>query len=383
MNMDKQHFIPQANPGASYYAYKDAIDGAIQKVLEGGWYILGEEVQKFEAEFASYVGLNYGVGVASGTDALEIAFRACDICAGDLVFTVSHTAVATVAAIERAGATPVLVDIDPQTYTMDPDCLAKAVAYYANTDSSYSPKAIIPVHLYGHPANMRAIMKIANEYRLCVIEDCSQAHGAKLYGENVGTFGDMATFSFYPTKNLGAFGDGGIVVCNNEGLFNKMRALREYGWKDRYISSFPGLNSRLDEIQAAILRIKLTSLDVDVARRRQIAKLYNEMLQGTKLVLPDEGADVFHAYHLYVVQTEDRPGLQGYLREKGIGTAVHYPAPVHLQPAYKGRVLTAPGGLSVTEGICEKIVSLPMYPQLTDDQVDRVCNSVKTWVSKQ
>lgn len=375
-------FIPQANPGASYLACKDEIDKAVQNVLQTGWYILGQEVREFESEFASYIGLGHAVGVASGTDALEIALRAYDVGAGDLVFTVSHTAVATVAAIERAGATPVLVDIDPKTFTLDPLSLEGAVKHYKN-HASLNPKVVIPVHLYGHPADMQSINSIARNHHLRVIEDCSQAHGARLGGKNVGTMGDVATFSFYPTKNLGAFGDGGIVVSNSSEMADKMWALREYGWTERYISAFPGLNSRLDELQAAILRIKLKSLDADVARRRQIAKLYDEILRETRLVLPDEGADVFHAYHLYVVQTEDRAGLQGYLREQGIGTAVHYPAPVHLQPAYKGRVLTAPGGLPVTEGVCEKILSLPMYPQLTDDQVERVCNSVKAWVGKQ
>jgi dTDP-4-amino-4,6-dideoxygalactose transaminase len=314
--------------------------------------------------------------VASGTDALEIAIRACDIGPGDIVFTVSHTAVATVAAIERAGAVPVLVDIDPQTFTIDPDCLAKAIKHY-NNNSSFEPKAVIPVHLYGHPADMQTIIDVAKNNHLQVIEDCSQAHGAKLNGKNVGTFGDLATFSFYPTKNLGAFGDGGMVVCNSGEMADKMRALREYGWTERYISAFPGLNSRLDELQAAILRVKLRRLDADVARRREIARLYNEMLGSTKLVLPSEGNDIFHAYHLYVIQTEDRDALQGYLRGHGVGTVVHYPVPVHLQPAYKGRILTAVDGLGITESVCKKILSLPMYPQLTNEQVTNVCNRVK------
>jgi len=378
MMKEQLNFIPQANPKASYLAYKGEIDAAVQKVLQTGWYILGQEVRDFESEFATYVGAGNAVGVASGTDALEIAIRACDIGPGDIVFTVSHTAVATVAAIERAGAFPVLVDIDPHTFTMDPVCLSKAINHYEN-HSSLKPKAVIPVHLYGHPADMQTIVEIAKKNHLQVIEDCSQALGAKLNGKNVGTFGDLATFSFYPTKNLGAFGDGGMVVCNSTELADKMRALREYGWTERYISAFPGLNSRLDELQAAILRVKLRHLDADVTRRREIAGLYNEMLGSTKLVLPSEGNDIFHAYHLYVVQTEDRGGLQAYLREHSVGTAVHYPVPVHLQPAYKGRTLTAVDGLVITEGVCKKILSLPMYPQLTNEQVKKVCIHVKEW----
>jgi len=372
-------FIQQANPKAGYYAYKAEIDAAFKRVLESGWYILGQEVKSFEDEFASYIGIGNAIGVASGTDAIEIALRACGVGKGDLVFTVSHTAVATVASIERSGAVPVLVDIDPKTYTMDPGCLEKAIAYYKKNNTSYSTKAIIPVHLYGHPADMQAVMDIAKRNQLIVIEDCAQAHGAKLDGKNVGRFGDLGTFSFYPTKNLGALGDGGIVICNDKGLADNVRALREYGWKERYVSAFSGLNSRLDELQAAILRVKLKKLDSDNARRREIASLYNEILESTNLLLPSENANILHAYHLYVVQTDKQEGLQRYLRDHGVGTAIHYPVPVHLQPAYRGKILIGLEGLEITETVCRQILSLPMYPQMTNERVEKVCTCIKEW----
>ena len=371
-------FIPNANPKAGYLFYKAEIDVAFKRVLESGWYILGQEVKSFEDEFASYIGIGNAIGVASGTDAIEIALRACDIGPGDLVFTVSHTAIATVAAIERSGAVPVLIDIDSKTYTMDPDYLEKVITYYKKNNSSYFPKAIIPVHLYGHPADMRAVMDIAKRNQLIVIEDCAQAHGAKLNGKNVGTFGDLGAFSFYPTKNLGALGDGGIVVCNDRGLADKVRALREYGWKERYVSAFSGINSRLDELQAAILRVKLKKLDSDNARRREIARIYKEKLESTNLLLPSADVNVLHAYHLYVVQTDKREGLQKYLRDHGLGTAIHYPVPIHLQPAYK-KILIGLEGLEITEIVCGRILSLPMYPQMSNEQVEKVCTCIKEW----
>jgi dTDP-4-amino-4,6-dideoxygalactose transaminase len=375
--MKSDSFIPQANPKVGYLAQKDEIDAAFKRVLESGWYILSQEVKSFEAEFASYIGVRNAIGVASGTDALEIALRACDVGPGDLVFTVSHTAVATVAAIERSGAVPVLVDIDPQTYTMDPDCLEKAITYQKN--NSFRPKAIIPVHLYGHPADMNVLLDIAKRKHLKVIEDCAQAHGAKLNGINVGTWGDLGAFSFYPTKNLGAFGDGGIVVCNDLSLADKVRALREYGWKERYISAFSGINSRLDELQAAILRVKLKKLDSDNARRREIARIYKENLESTNLILPSEDANDLHVYHLYVVQTDKQKELQKYLRDHGVATGIHYPVPVHLQTAYRGRIFIGKNGLEITESVCRRILSLPMYPQMSDEQVEKVYTRIKEW----
>ena len=378
-NTPLKNFILQANPKASYLSYKDEIEFAIKKVLESGNYILGEEVRSFEEEFASYIGVRYGIGVASGTDAIEICLRGFGIGQGYLVFTVSHTAVATVAAIERAGATPVLVDIDPKTYTMDPNSLEEAINYYKRDSKFGKLGAVIPVHLYGHPAEMDDIIYIAKKNGLLVIEDCAQAHGAEYKGKKVGSFGDASAFSFYPTKNLGAFGDGGMILCNDLKLAEKIRALREYGWEERYISSFSGQNSRLDEIQAAILRVKLKGLDKDNSIRKRIAKLYREKLEMLPIDLPSEKDYVKHVYHLYVIGVDGRDSLKDYLKENGILTSIHYPLPVHLQPAYKGRVLISPDGLRETERIYKRILSLPMYPQLEDDEIETVCYYIKKW----
>ena len=258
------HMTPQPYPKANYLAHKTGIDAAVKRVLESGWYILGREVEAFEQEFATYVGIRHAIGVANGTDALHLALRACGIGPGDAVITVSHTAVATVAAIELAGATPVLVDIDPDTFTIDVNSLEDAITKHDQgswSGASACLKAIIPVHIYGHPADMQAIMDIAERYGLFVLEDCAQSHGAVIQGKKTGTWGHISTFSFYPTKNLGALGDGGAVVTNDPQLSERCRLLREYGWRKRFVCDVPGMNSRLDELQAAILRAKLPSLD--------------------------------------------------------------------------------------------------------------------------
>jgi len=265
-----------ANPGAQYQAHKAEIDAAVARVLAGGWYILGEETRAFEAEFAAYIGVREAVGVGSGTDALQIALAACEIGAGDEVITVSHTAVATISAIEMAGATPVLVDIEPDFFTIDP----------AQIEAAITPrtKAIIPVHIYGQPANLDAVLEIASRHKLRVIEDCAQAHGAAFRGTRVGAHGDIACFSFYPTKNLGAIGDGGMVVTNDVALAERARLLREYGWAERYVSHISGRNSRLDELQAAILRVKLRRLDDDNQMRAQIAQTLEDSGDHAQIV---------------------------------------------------------------------------------------------------
>jgi dTDP-4-amino-4,6-dideoxygalactose transaminase len=368
-------FIQQASPKAGYLAQKDKIDAAIKRVLESGCYILGQEVKSFEDEFASYIGVRYAIGVASGTDALEIALRSCDVGPEDLVFTVSHTAVATVAAIERSGAVPVLVDIDPKTYTMDPGCLEKAITYYKRNNTSYSPKAIIAVHLNGHPADMRAVTDIAKRNQLIVIEDCAQAHGAKFDGKYVGTWGNLGAFSFYPTKNLGAIGDGGIVVTSDGELQRKLLSLRQYGWEERYISSTPGINSRLDEIQAAILRVKLRYLEESNKRRIHIAKMYGRLLENTFFQLPRRvGENTRHVYHQYVIRAKNRDEVRAYLQANGVGSAIHYPVPIHLQPAYHEHISISLDGLLHTERTCREILSLPMYPELRDEQIHRICD---------
>jgi len=356
-----------ANPHAQYLAYKDEIDEAIARVLNKGRYVLGDETMAFEREFADYVGVAFAAGVGSGTEAIHLALRACGVGPGDEVITVSHTAVATVAAIEMAGATPVLVDIEPTTYTMAPKALEAAL--------SPRTRAVIPVHLYGHPADMEAILSIARGAKLKVIEDCAQAHGARYAGKRVGSMGDAACFSFYPTKNLGAIGDGGAVVCRDKAIHDQLKLLREYGWAERYVSRIPGMNSRLDELQAAILRVKLRRLDEDNAKRVRLAAAYDARLQGSGLGLPRRGGDIAHVYHLYVIRSDEREALQRHLQDAGIGTLVHYPQPIHLQPAYRGRVRTGPS-MHETERASAQVLSLPMYPELQGAEQDRVVRAI-------
>lgn len=374
--------IPQTDPKANYLAHKAEIDAAIARVLDSGRYILGREVAAFEAAFAAYIGMGYAIGVASGTAALEIALRACDVGPGDVVFTVSHTAVATVAAIELVGATPVLVDVDPATFTMDPHHLQDTIEQYSREHRLPAGhgrlKAILPVHLYGHPADMPAIVEIAQRYGLHTIEDCAQSHGAMLDGRRTGAWGDIAAFSFYPTKNLGGLGDGGMVVTGSAELAERARLLRQYGWRRRYVSEMAGTNSRLDELQAAILGVKLRYLDAENERRRAIAERYTRLLAGTRVRPPSCGSTVEHAYHQYVVRAEGRDGLRGHLQERGIGTLVHYPQPVHLQPAYAGR-LQSNGTLAHSERAAAQVLSLPMYPELPAEGVARVAGAVQSW----
>jgi len=360
-----------ADPGASYQSHKAAIDAAVARVLASGWFILGKEVTGFEAEFAAYQGQAHAVGTGSGTEALHLALLACDVRPGDAVITVSHTAVATVAAIELCGAHPILVDIEPVTFVMDTARLEDTIRA-----SERPVKAIIPVHLYGHPAPMAAVMAIAQRHGLRVIEDCAQAHGAVIDGRKIGTWGDIAAFSFYPTKNLGALGDGGAVVTSDAHLNEQARLLRQYGWRERYISAVPGLNTRLDEMQAAVLRVKLPHLDTENARRRDIAALYNELLRDTGLQLPVESPGIEHVYHQYVVRSSRRDELAASLKSEGIGTAILYPMPVHLQPAYLGRVGIGAGGLAHTEAVCRDLLCLPVHPQLSDQQIERIAGAI-------
>jgi dTDP-4-amino-4,6-dideoxygalactose transaminase len=370
--------VPIADPHANYVAHQEEIQSAIGRVLDRGNYILGEEVRLFESEFAHHVGVGDCVGVANGTDALEIALRSCRIGAGDQVVTVSHTAIATAAAIDLVGAVPVLVDIDPVTFTMDPNRLEDTM----RRDTARKIKAIIPVHLYGHPADMAAVMEIARRRELRVIEDCAQAHGATYHGRKVGSFGDVAAFSFYPTKNLGAIGDGGCIVTGVPELAARARMLRQYGWHSRYISEIAGMNTRLDELQAAILRVKLRYLDVENARRRAIAATYSGVSTRGQLVLPREAEGNSHVYHQYVVRSGARRDLASFLQANSVATAVLYPVPVHLQPGYRDRVLSGAGDLQETESVCGEILSLPMHPQLSDKQVSYVTALLRQWITR-
>lgn len=363
-------FIPIANPKLTFLRHREQILEAFERVLSSGWYILGDEVSSFEKEFADFIGARHCIGVASGTDSIALALKAVGISKGDEVITVSHSAVATVAAIEQIGAVPVFVDIDNTTRCMDPNKIKAAV--------SDRTRAIVPVHIYGQPAPMERILLVAREDNLKVVEDCAQAHGAEINGQKVGTFGDAAAFSFYPTKNLGAIGDGGaIVTCDSE-IAERADWLRQYGWKDRYVSSMPGLNSRLDEIQAAVLRTRLPFLPENNERRRQIAESYFAAIDGTKIVPPTKIKDTIHAMHLFVVQCQHRDKLRKFLEDKGIGTAIHYPEPIHQQPAYSGRIKGC-HDLPCTESLYRNILSIPMYPELTDAQVERVSKALSVW----
>lgn len=362
--------IPVANPRLQYLAHKNEIDQAISKALEGGMYILGSMVSEFEQAFAQYLGCSYCVGVNSGTDALFLAVKALGIQPGEEIITVSHTAVATIAAIEMAGVVPVLADIDPHTRCINPAAIPALI--------TEKTKAILPVHLFGQPAPMNDIMPIARQFNLYVIEDCAQAHGATIDGKKVGTFGDVACFSFYPTKNLGAIGDGGAVMTNSAEIADRLNWLRQYGWKERYISHFAGVNSRLDEIQAAILQVKLRYLDQDNQLRMKHARQYMHALAGSQYKLPQLIDSSMHVMHLFVIEHEKRDDLQKYLNGWGIGTAIHYPMAVHQQPAYLGR-LKGCQSLPVTEALVTRILSLPMYPELQEDQIEFICQKLLAW----
>jgi dTDP-4-amino-4,6-dideoxygalactose transaminase len=371
-----QPMIPQANPGAGYRALKPEIDAAIQRVLESGWYILGNEGRTFEAEFAAWLGTDNAAGCGNGTDALVLALRGLDVGPGSSVVTVSHTAVATVAAIEMAGATPLLIDIDPAHYTMDPVELAEVLRHPPH---GLPPiRAVICVHLYGQPADVDAIAHCCRQHGVALIEDCAQAHGARWHGRRVGTFGDAGTFSFYPTKNLGALGDGGAVVARDPQRASRIAALRQYGWRQHYISEEPGVNTRLDEVQAAILRARLPHLDSQNARRAGIAAQYDTALDQAEMRPPARRKGAEHVFHLYVVRSRCRDEVQARLRHSGIGTGIHYPVPVHLQPAYRGRIRLGPSGCAEAARAAEEILSLPLYPELTGQQVEAVCGALRT-----
>ena len=372
------HKITMTNPLAGYHAYKDEIDQAIERILESGWYILGEEVSGFEEEFANFCGSPHAVGVASGTDAILLALRSLEVGPGDAVFTVSHTAVATVAAIKLTGATPVLVDIDHNTYTIDPQKLEDSIQAF--DQPGLKPRAVVGVHIYGHPFDISSITDICSRHELLLVEDCAQAHGATYQNKLVGSFGDAGAFSFYPTKNLAAFGDGGAVLFQQMESAKQCKSIRQYGWQDRYLSEIHGTNSRLDELQAVILRIRLKYLMSEITVRRKAAQRYNKALENI-VIIPNVSKDVEHAYHLYVIRTKDRDKLIQSLAEQEIGAGIHYPKPVHLQLAYQN-TLRGAGGLAVTESISNEILSLPMHGFLQENDTQIVINAVSDWVER-
>ena len=359
--------IPFGNLKRQYQKLKPIIDQATQEVYDHGWFVLGNQVQSFENKFAQYCGAKYGVGVGSGTAALHLALVASGVEHGDEVITAANTCIPTLSAISLAGAVPILVDIDEITYTINPFLIPERI--------TSKTKAIVPVHLYGQCANMNPILEIARQYDLAVIEDCAQAHGSIYKNQMAGTMGDVGCFSFYPSKNLGAFGDGGLVLTNNQDIAEKVTKLRNYGQEERYYHSMKGFNSRLDELQAAILNAKLPYLNSWNQRRREIAQRYYQAFSTVGIVCPLEEPERFHIYHLYVIRVPQRDRFQQLLQEEGITTIIHYPIPVHLQKCY-AECEWQSRFLPVTEKLASEIVSLPLYPELTDGEVNYIIKKV-------
>jgi dTDP-4-amino-4,6-dideoxygalactose transaminase len=359
--------IPFGNLKRQYEQLQLEIDAVTRQVYESGWFVLGDRVKSFEASFARYCGSKYAIGVGSGTEAIHLALLACGVQCGDEVITVANTCVPTLSAISFAGATPIFIDIDETTFTIDPTLIEARI--------TPKTKAIVPVHLYGQCAAMNPILEIAKKYNLAVVEDCAQAQGAMYCGKMAGTMGDAGAFSFYPSKNLGAFGDGGLVLTDNEAIAEAVNKLRNYGQSQRYYHDIKGFNSRLDELQAAILDIKLPYLDKWNQRRREIAKRYHDAFLPVGINCPQETAECHHVYHLYVIRVRDRDRFQSLLQERGITTIIHYPVPVHLQDSYAECREQSPY-LPITEKLASEIVSLPLYPELTDTEVDAIIDNV-------
>lgn len=359
--------LQSADPRASFLANEASIRAAIDRVLSSGHYILGPECDAFEAAFAEYLGGGYVVGVANGTEALELALRAAGVRPGDLVATVANTVSATVSAIQQIGARAVLVEIDSGTMVMSPDALEQSLALHGDRI-----RAVVPVHLYGHPADMPRIGEICRSHGARVVEDCAQSHGATIDGRRAGAFGDLATFSFYPTKNLGAIGDGGAVFTRNPDLEEEVRLLRQYGWRTRYVSEIPGRNSRLDELQAAVLNAKLPSLDEANAHRRRLAARYLDRLSGSRLTLPIVRKGVEPVWHQFAVRAKRRDDLRAALYGDGITCVPLYPVPIHHQRAY----LDLATSLPVTERACAEVLCLPCHTGLGLNDIDRVSDAV-------
>ena len=360
--------IPYLDLKAQYLGIKDEIQHAIAGVLESSQFILGKEVAAFEEEFAACCAVQHAVGVNSGTSALQLALLAAGVGPGDEVITVPFTFVATVAAIYYTGARPVYVDVDPATYTMDVRQLESVI--------TERTKAILPVHLYGQPADMDPILAIGRQHRKVVIEDAAQAHGAEYRGRRVGGLGELACFSFYPGKNLGAYGEGGMVVTNNPEYAAVIRKLRDWGQSRRYYHDIRGFNYRMDGIQGAILRVKLRRLEAWTEARRRVAREYDRLLQDSGAMVPIERDYARHVYHVYAVRSQGRDALQHSLNERGIQTGIHYPIPVHLQQAYTEPAY-GPGTLPVSEKVAAEVLSLPMYPELTVEQIGTVADAVR------
>ncbi len=361
--------VPFVDLAAQFPEIRAEIDAAIAKVVDSTGFILGPEVAAFETEFAAFVGAAGAVGVASGTAAIELALRACEVVPGDEVITSAHTFIATAEAISHTGARPVFVDIDPLTYAIDPVLVEAAI--------TPRTKAILPVHLYGQPADMGTLSAIAKRHGLMLIEDAAQAHGAAVDGVRCGSLGDLACFSFYPGKNLGAFGDAGAVTGNDPDLLARVRKLRDHGRTTKYEHDEIGFGERLDTLQAAVLRVKLRHLERWTEQRRDHARRYRELLDGTPVTTPVEADGRRHVYHLYVVRSRARDAHLAALRDAGIGVGVHYPIPLHRQPAY-AKIGYADVSLPETERAAAEVLSLPMYPELTDVQLQAVAGAVRS-----
>jgi len=364
--------VPFVDLRAQHDALALDIERAVRQVFERGDFILGAAVERFEAEFAAYIGTKHAIGVASGLDAIELALRAAGIGPGDEVITSANTFIATVLAILAVGARPVLVDADPDRYTIDPAGLSAAI--------TSRTRAIVPVHLFGQPVDVDAVLAVAHRHNLVVVEDAAQAHGARCNGQRAGAFGHAAAFSFYPSKNLGAYGDGGMIVTSDDRTAGALRLLRNYGQRAKYDHAIAGTSSRLDTVQAAILRVKLPHLDGWNAARRRHAAAYTELLSAL-VRTPVEASGVEHIYHLYVIETEHRDALQQQLRAREISTGIHYPIPVHLQEACAGLGYRA-GDFPVTERAAARMLSLPMYPELTAMQIEYVVDAIAEAVKR-
>jgi dTDP-4-amino-4,6-dideoxygalactose transaminase len=360
--------IPFLDLGAAYRELKTEIDAAVQRVLDSGWYILGPEVEAFEIEWAAYCEADHAVGLANGLDALILALRALNIGPGDEVIVPSNTYIATWLAVTAVGARPVPVEPDLATYNIDPDRIAAAI--------TPATRAILPVHLYGQPANLEPILELAQKHDLAVVEDAAQAHGARYKGRRIGAHGDVVCWSFYPGKNLGALGDGGAVTTNRADLADRIRVLRNYGSSEKYVNEVKGVNSRLDSIQAAVLRAKLPYLDAWTERRRGIARAYTEGLRDSNLILPQAPDWVDPSWHLYVVRSLERPRLQHRLTQAGVGTLIHYPIPPHRQAAY-AELNYGEGAFPNAVQIHQEVLSLPMGPHLTHEQTRLVIDAIR------
>lgn len=359
--------IPLVDLKAQYLSIKEEIDEAIQRVLNKCNFIMGDEVKEFEEELASFCSAKYAVGVSSGTDALLLALKAINIQPGDEVITVPNTFIATTEAITMAGGKIKFVDIDEETFNIDTNKIESAI--------TNKTRAILPVHLYGQPANMDPIIDVAKKYNLKVIEDAAQAHGAEYKNKRVGALGDIGIFSFYPGKNLGAYGDAGAVVTNDPDISNKIAMLRNHGRTKKYEHEYEGYNCRLDTLQAAILRVKLKYINSWNEARRNHASSYRKLLQNTDIILPTEQKDNKHIYHIFAVRTADRDNLLNKLKNEGIGAGIHYPIPLHLQPAYRYLGYKA-GDFPITEKCAREIISLPMYPELDEVKIKKIAEAI-------